>query len=772
MLEIQQKNMKFKSKAHTLSSLKLKNSIIPELHIYNCNNYKKNKNKVINTIASKFLDSRVAIRSSFENEDTDKSSNAGKYISFLNINSFDVKKLEIKIDRLIKSKKVINKNEHFFVQKMVKDIRFSGVALTRNLEDYSKCININYYDGNNTEAVTSGKFKTKSIIYIENEKFLIPSKFKKLYLSIIEIIEYTKYEDLDIEFAVGKNDKVYILQVRKLVIPQKNKKYLENQNVHLEKLGKKINKLKEKHHDLLGNTTFFGNMPDWNPAEIIGTKPRPLALSLYQELITDHIWSKNRFDYGYRDLSQFHLMTTFFGTPYVDIRIDFNSWIPKNLDKKISKKIVNFYLRKFNLNEDLQDKIEFKIIFSCITFSSLERIKKDLKNTLNQREIKIFYNSLKNINLKALSKKNVDIKLIGELEIKQKLIRDSNLYEIDKIYWLVEDCKKFGTLPFAGLARCGFIAIELLNSMVEKKIISEQDKKQFLNNINTITSVMKKDLQKLSRTNFVKKYGHLRPGTYDINSLNYKEGFNNYFNKPNFEKNVINKSPKIANKIKKPLKKLGIYNSTYELLKFIKESIAYREYSKFVFSKSIDCIFENLIKFGKKYNISREDLSYIKISEVLDMYFNLSNHETINNIKKNINENKKEYLSNKNISLPDTIKSPRDLYIKIQRFDKINYISDKKVISKVINYKTNNKKADYNGIVCIENADPGYDFLFSKNIKGLITKYGGLNSHMAIRCSELSLPALIGVGEKNFNKIIKYKSINIDCVTKKIELIN
>ena len=35
----------------------------------------------------------------------------------------------------------------------------------------------------------------------------------------------------------------------------------------------------------------------------------------------------------------------------------------------------------------------------------------------------------------------------------------------------------------------------------------------------------------------------------------------------------------------------------------------------------------------------------------------------------------------------------------------------------------------------IENADPGYDFLLVK-MKGLITKYGGLNSHMAIRCSE------------------------------------
>ena len=43
---------------------------------------------------------------------------------------------------------------------------------------------------------------------------------------------------------------------------------------------------------------------------------------------------------------------------------------------------------------------------------------------------------------------------------------------------------------------------------------------------------------------------------------------------------------------------------------------------------------------------------------------------------------------------------------------------------------------------------------------------------MAIRCSELNLPALIGVGEKNFNKIIEHKSLNIDCITKKIELTN
>ena len=37
-------------------------------------------------------------------------------------------------------------------------------------------------------------------------------------------------------------------------------------------------------------------------------------------------------------------MNTFFGTPYIDIRIDFNSWLPENLTK-ILKKLTNFYLK-------------------------------------------------------------------------------------------------------------------------------------------------------------------------------------------------------------------------------------------------------------------------------------------------------------------------------------------------------------------------------------------------------------------------------------------
>ena len=102
---------------------------------------------------------------------------------------------------------------------------------------------------------------------------------------------------------------------------------------------------------------------------------------------------------------------------------------------------------------------------------------------------------------------------------------------------LLEDCKKFGTLPFAGLARCAFIAIEILNSFVEQKIITNDEKMKFLSNIKTITSQMQYDLR-IGKKYFIKKYGHLRPGTYEITSKNYEENFDNYFggNKKTFNR--------------------------------------------------------------------------------------------------------------------------------------------------------------------------------------------------------------------------------------------
>ena len=76
-----------------------------------------------------------------------------------------------------------------------------------------------------------------------------------------------------------------------------------------------------------------------------------------------------------------------------------------------------------------------------------------------------------------------------------------------------------------------------------------------------------------------------------------------------------------------------------------------------------------------------------------------------------------------------------------------------------------------NRITFIRSADPGYDFLFTKNISGLVTQYGGANSHMAIRCAELGIPAVIGAGEKNFNAWVKAQVLELDCSNKLVRIV-
>ena len=73
-------------------------------------------------------------------------------------------------------------------------------------------------------------------------------------------------------------------------------------------------------------------------------------------------------------------------------------------------------------------------------------------------------------------------------------------------------------------------------------------------------------------------------------------------------------------------------------------------------------------------------------------------------------------------------------------------------------------------IVLIENADPGYDWIFTHSISGLITQYGGAGSHMAIKTAEFAIPAAIGVGDF-FNKINVGQTIIIDCEKKLIQTI-
>jgi phosphoenolpyruvate-protein kinase (PTS system EI component) len=61
--------------------------------------------------------------------------------------------------------------------------------------------------------------------------------------------------------------------------------------------------------------------------------------------------------------------------------------------------------------------------------------------------------------------------------------------------------------------------------------------------------------------------------------------------------------------------------------------------------------------------------------------------------------------------------------------------------------------------------------MLARSIAGLITMYGGANSHMAVRAAELGLPAAIGVGETRFNALASATVVSLDCSSRTIEIL-
>ena len=79
---------------------------------------------------------------------------------------------------------------------------------------------------------------------------------------------------------------------------------------------------------------------------------------------------------------------------------------------------------------------------------------------------------------------------------------------------------------------------------------------------------------------------------------------------------------------------------------------------------------------------------------------------------------------------------------------KPNFITNKKIVANIKKFNKKNKNDNYKDkIIMLEVADPGYDWLLSYPIAGIITKYGGANSHIAIRCSEFDIHLQLDVAK-------------------------
>lgn len=369
-----------------------------------------------------------------------------------------------------------------------------------------------------------------------------------------------------------------------------------------------------------------------------------------------------------------------------------------------------------------------------------------------------------------------DLEKVVQLKDKFDDVVNSDLSLIDKIYWLIKDVKRYGTLPFAGVARAGFIAVQILKSLVDEKIITKKDYDTFLNSLNTVSKQLSTDINNLPKSDFLDTYGHLRPGTYDILSSRYDEAYDSYFtnisSKVDENINTFEFSQEQKENIEKLILKNELKTNFDDLMIFIKESIEGRESVKFVFTKHLSEILKYIEEFGQRFDFDKSELAFIDIQEIINLYATLDHRDVKDILKSDIEKNKEFYQYTKAIKLPSIIVNEADIYNFFLEDNEANFITLKRIKATIIKEEDISSNDLEDKIICIKSADPGYDYLFSKNIGGLITCYGGANSHMAIRCAEMGIPAVIGCGENNFLKYSSAKTIEIDASNKQVKILS
>ncbi len=783
--------MKLSTKARNLDILKklrLQKSIIPKFFKFSVEEWISDKDKIIKMLIEK-LNKKIIIRSSYFLEDSEKNSMAGEFEGFSNVTNTKKNIFKSVTNLINQYKKKSKKKQHYLkseiiFQNMILNTKLSGVLTNFCIKDGGFYYVINYDDvSGSTNSVTSGSKTGGRVINIfrDDTNGIRSQKLKKVIESTKEIELKIGVKPIDLEFALDKNGNVNIFQIRPLTTFKNWKK------ISSSKLKKILNKNKKsfikinKINNRYGNLPIFGLMPDWNPAEMIGYQPNNLSYSIYKEIITDNAWSIAREEMGYKKVSR-PLMYKFTGKPYIDARLSFYSLIPSNISNNISKKIVNHWSKILVSKPYLHDKIEFEIADGGYDAFTKNKVMNDYK-FLMKFERKKYYQSLKSLtefqirnfekeffrnNEKLIELENLRILLVNSFLKKKNNFNDLMDKFLNKI-------RTNGVIPFAKYARNAFIAKKILSSFESKKYINSVKTSKILNSLNTITSQFlslskTKNKNLKSKLAFENLFYHLRPGTYDITvkraiSSIKERKINNLQSILSFKNSskILFSAVEIK-KIDNFLKKSNFSFNAIKLYNYIVLSLKLRENSKFIFTRALSDYLQILEKLGKKKLINVEQLCKFEIKDILDNF---------NNEKRNIKyiKSKNEKDLNTTCKLPYLITNNSDFFVASILISKPNFVTEKKVISKIFHLKKEqNTNQIKDMIVLIENADPGFDWIFNYKIKGLITKYGGVNSHMSIRCHELNIPAAIGVGEESFDKIVSGDKMILNCKEKTIFL--
>jgi glutamine kinase len=451
------------------------------------------------------------------------------------------------------------------------------------------------------------------------------------------------------------------------------------------------------------------------------------------------------------------------------VRASFNSLVPASLSDATAECLVDAGIRRLAEHRELHDKVEFSVLPTCYT-ADLEKTFADrFTGLLDSAVIAESIEALRQLTRAIIEHADAwgrteDAELS---ELKARRGACAGEPALDRVASLLADAADFGVTPFVGHARRAFIAIDILLSLVRVGALSQDGFRALLASTDTVTRRFQRARLEKSRAELLSAYGHLRPGTYDITSPRYDHAPDVYLAStqamPSVEPPHFALDRSEASAIETYLAKAGIDRDPHDFIRYAIRAIAAREETKFEFTKNVSDALEVIASACEAQGLTRDDASFLSLDDFLASGLHRGALDEI------VRTRRARYAADCQTRLPILLVSPEELWSFGYGDGQPNYIGAAVVGGPPLCWPTT--QAFDGAILLIENADPGFDWIFTTRMAGFVTMFGGPNSHMAIRAHELGITAIIGSGPSLFARCRAARMLRIDPVVKKAEIV-
>ncbi len=632
--------IRFGTKAETLERFgpQLRTCRVPDLLHFTCGEWQESREIIIERIQQRFGGVLLAIRSSACNEDSATQSFAGAFRSVLKIDGASNAAIRRGVEQVIESYRSPNPHNQVLVQPMLEQVAVCGVVMTHDLTSGAPYYIINYDDeSGRTDVITGGTGVNKTVVvhrdapaeFIESERVAAVLRLAR------ELEQLTGGRTpLDIEFAQTQDGAMHLLQVRQIAVQKNwNRAVRTRLSEALEHLEQFFVEHARPRLGLPGEKTVLGQMPDWNPAELIGTEPSPLAVSLFRYLITDRVWQEARALMGYRPAPNEPLLVLLAGRPYIDVRNSFSSFLPAGLPASVEDAVINAWLERLTIHPEFHDKVEFEVAQTVFDFCFEQNFFSRYAGILSPEDQQTYAEALR-----SLTVRNVTPRADGSLAHALRQIRHLEERQqqaalpstpLRRAFQLLVECREDGTRPFSTIARHAFMAEALLRSAIRRGAWKAERLDEFKRSLTTPAGRMSRDFAavvagQLERETFLARYGHLRPGTFDILSPRYdqREALFRDNHRASPTSSQAHESFRLTSEERAAFTELLVEVrlplTPEELLDYAGQSIVGREQAKFVFTRNLSDAMESIAEWGEHIGLTREDLAFLTLQDLDD----------------------------------------------------------------------------------------------------------------------------------------------------------